>query len=676
MSTWVQPPSGAPARVGPWDLGIDFGTSYTVAAIAAGDNVSVLDIESNGQSRMPSAVFLAESGELLVGTAAAHQSAFAPERFEATPKRSIADGEVFLGAEMVSVSSLIAAVLGKVYGEAVRRQGGIPPRAVRLTHPAEWGQGRLAVLREAAAAAGMPTVALVPEPVAAAVWIASAVTTPGERIAVYDFGGGTFDAAVLRRTAEGFAVAGPPAGRDPLGGEDIDRRIVDFIGSVVAVDNPETWAQLISPDDVTWRRRSIGLRMEAQRAKETLSEVSVCQLWIPGLEREFQLTRAELEKLIADDLDLCTLTLQEAMRDAGVSAAELQGVYLVGGSSRIPLAADKLWRALGVAPKVQDSPKSVVALGAARWNVGTSGRPSAPPAAPPPSERTIVTSRDARSVDVVMTDQRGITRIPPSISLTLPVTMAAWRDGVFTAQSVTRAGPGRPATLRIRDEPALGKDVATLAARAQQVRVARVPSFVDYGLRPTTFFGFPAMERSFSVQSRGEAVPMTERYAIDGDRALVMAFPSEHVRLATALQSANTSPARAMRAPAILPDEPGWVSSEELRLVGPDGSLVLQAQRVLLPAEPEQAWRWHELEKLLRTLPEAAVVGRFAGPVLGALTGEIVTVRWSQGAAEGLTKLGTAVSGPHGFLLRIDLPLARQSEFENLAAMVAIAAPA
>jgi hypothetical protein len=155
-----------------------------------------------------------------------------------------------------------------------------------------------------------------------------------------------------------------------------------------------------------------------------------------------------------------------------------------------------------------------------------------------------------------------------------------------------------------------------------------------------------------------------------------MAFPSEHLALAEAWQSADTGLARAMRAPAILPDEPGWVSSEDVRLVGPDGMPVLQAQRVVLPNEPEQAWRWHELEGLLRTLPDAAVVGRFAGAVIGELTGEIVTVRWSHGAANGLTKLGSAISGQHGFLMRIDLPLARQNEFETFAAMVAIAAPA
>ncbi len=223
--------------------------------------------------------------------------------------------------------------------------------------------------------------------------------------------------------------------------------------------------------------------------------------------------------------------------------------------------------------------------------------------------------------------------------------MAPWRDGVFAAQAVVRTGPGRPATLRIREEPALGKDMAALAARAQQVRASRVPSFVDLGLRQTTCFGLAALERSFTVQARGEIVAMTERYAIAGDRALVLAFPSEHVALADAMEYANLSPARAMRAPAILPDEPGWTSSEDLRLVGPDGVMVAHAQRVSLAGEPEQAWRWHEVERLLRSLPEAAVVSRVAGVVFGALTGEIVTIRWSHSAVSGLTKLGAAVVG-------------------------------
>ncbi len=275
---------------GTWQLGIDLGTSYTVAAVATSNGVSVLDVESNGQSRMPSSVFLTDTGEILVGTAAQHQAVFAPERFEATPKRCLVDGELFLGDRMIAVTELIAAILRRVFTEACRQRGETLPAQVRMTHPADWGSARLAMLTEAAQRAGLPPVTFVAEPVAAAIWIADTTTQIGDRIAVYDFGGGTFDAAVLRRDTAGFQVAGPPIGRDPLGGEDIDQHIIDYIGTVLGADAQQAWLSLRKPPDVAWRRRAAALRMEVQRAKETLSEVNSCQLWLPGLERELQLT--------------------------------------------------------------------------------------------------------------------------------------------------------------------------------------------------------------------------------------------------------------------------------------------------------------------------------------------------------------------------------------------------
>src|SRR5271169_654876 len=100
-----------------WQLGVDFGTSYTVAAVLEDGQVKVIDVESNGQSRIPSVVFLNTDGDVLVGTSAQHQAVFAPERFEPSPKRCIADGDVFLGDRFVPVADLIAAVLRKIYVE-------------------------------------------------------------------------------------------------------------------------------------------------------------------------------------------------------------------------------------------------------------------------------------------------------------------------------------------------------------------------------------------------------------------------------------------------------------------------------------------------------------------------------------------------------------------------------
>jgi molecular chaperone DnaK len=657
-----------------WHLGIDFGTSYTVAAISSAAGTTVLDVESNGQTRMPSSVFLTEDGEVLIGTAAQHQSAFAPERYEAAPKRCIADRQIFLGTQMVEVTTLIAAILRRVFAEACRQQGERLPRSVQLTHPAEWGQGRLDLLLEAAAKGGLPQVTLLPEPVAAAAWIAATTTRTGELIAVYDFGGGTFDAAVLRRTATGFEVAGPPAGRDPLGGEDIDRHIIEYISTIVEDQTPGDWSKLMDAPDVTWRRRSIALRMEVQRAKETLSEVNSCQLWIPGLERELQLTRAELEKLILPDLEACTEVLLTALRDAKVSAEQLQGVYLVGGSSRIPLAAETLWRKIGVTPSVQDNPKSVVALGAAGWSTIKIG-PSSSSATSPSvsSERSVGTANDATPVLTLESrDPSGLCVIPPSLQLELPPELATWRERVSTFLVLDRV-QGDPATIRIRDESSRGADVETVARRSAAFRAERSDDFADRGLRQVEIIGHRGLERSFSYSAGGRTLVMIERYVVAGDRVLVMALPEEFRELADRFTSArwpNSGPT--LRAATVLLRPDGWRTTETIQILGRGNVPALQADRTELPAEPVEAWRWHRLEALLKNSPEAGLAGRVAGRIMGALPGEIITVRWRGSKSVMITKLGSAASGGHGFMMTVNLPLAEQGDFRKLAALVSL----
>ena len=97
--------------------------------------------------------------------------------------------------------------------------------------------------------------------------------------------------------------------------------------------------------------------------------MGVCQLWVPGIERDVQLTRDELEDLIKDDIEATVDCLERALDDANVKPKDLQAIYLVGGSSRIPLVGTSIYRRFDVMPSVQDNPKSVVALGAAAWDM-------------------------------------------------------------------------------------------------------------------------------------------------------------------------------------------------------------------------------------------------------------------------------------------------------------------
>ncbi len=352
-----------------WRLSIDFGTTYTAAAVEEGGRTSVLTLEGDGSHRVRSAVWLDDSGRLLVGAAAINQCWLAPERFEPTPKRLVGQAQSRLGDTPIPVVAMVAAVLQRVVEEATRQHGGEAPVEARLTHPAGWSATRNAVLVEAARQAGLGSVKLIPEPVAAAAHLSrTRGIEVGQHLAVYDLGGGTFDAAVLRRTDDGFEVAGPPGGKDPMGGEEIDHRIIDHLGAG-PVGQQRDWHLLLDPPDTLWRQRQADLFAWVRRAKEALSTEMAFTLMIPGLDLRVQLTRAELEDLVRADIEETVEILHATIVAAGISPNErdLAGIFLVGGSSRMPLVAETIWRRLGRRADTQDDPKSVVALGGASW---------------------------------------------------------------------------------------------------------------------------------------------------------------------------------------------------------------------------------------------------------------------------------------------------------------------
>src|SRR5262245_15634211 len=143
-------------------IGIDFGTSNTVALLAWPDG-RVRPLLFDGSPLLPSAVFAQPDGKLIVGRDAVHAARADPSSFEASPKRRIDDGSVLLGDREFPVATLIAAVLARVAEEATR-VGGAPPSATTLTHPASWGVSRRLALIEGTKAAGLPEPALMAEP--------------------------------------------------------------------------------------------------------------------------------------------------------------------------------------------------------------------------------------------------------------------------------------------------------------------------------------------------------------------------------------------------------------------------------------------------------------------------------------------------------------------------------
>jgi outer membrane protein assembly factor BamB/actin-like ATPase involved in cell morphogenesis len=352
--------------VADWYLGIDFGTTSSTAAVATERGLTALEIE--GRRRLPSMVLRDEDGSLLVGTAAENQAAVYPDRVEFTPKRHMGRGApLLLGGAPVPVTDAVAKLLERFRDEGMRHHGGESPAGVVLTHPVRWEERRTSELREAALAAGLPEPVLLEEPVAAAINYVDRPLDEGAYVAVYDFGGGTFDTAVLRRVGDWFEVVGAPGGDEMIGGEDFDHRVVRALGEAIRGIDEELWERLASSEERKWRRGAADLRLSARQAKEALSSYPTAQVFITLVDHDLRITRREFEAMIGEDVEATVDELEATVVTAGLGIDDLSAVYLVGGSSRIPLVAQKVSERFGELVTTRDDPKAVVALGAARY---------------------------------------------------------------------------------------------------------------------------------------------------------------------------------------------------------------------------------------------------------------------------------------------------------------------
>jgi actin-like ATPase involved in cell morphogenesis len=345
-------------------LGIDFGTANTVAVLALPGR-EPRPLLFDGSPQLPSAACLDPGGRLLVGRDALHTATAEPASFEPHPKRCIDDATVLLGERDVPVADLIGAVLRRVSEEAARVAGAPPAEAV-LTCPASWGTSRRSTLLDAAAAS-LPTVRLVSEPVAAArhfIQVTDALPVGGTAL-VYDFGAGTFDASVVRRDPDGFEILAAEGLAD-CGGLDVDASIVAYLGAVLRERDPAAWSRLASPETAADRRASRQLWDNVRAGKEMLSRATSTLVHVPLLDLDVPLGRDQLEEMAAPILERTVKACRAALRDAGVAPDGLAAVFLAGGSSRMPAAATALHRALGVAPTIVDQPELAVAEGSVR----------------------------------------------------------------------------------------------------------------------------------------------------------------------------------------------------------------------------------------------------------------------------------------------------------------------
>lgn len=345
----------------PASISVDFGTSHTVATIRRADG-RVHQQLFDGSPQLPSAVFMDNEGGPVVGADAVHSGRRKPDRFEPNPKRRIDDAQILLGETEIPVTSVIAAVLARVARECEQTLGTLGP--VTVTVPAAWGPTRRHVVADAATAAGLGTVDLVAEPVAAASYFAETLgiqVPPGSGVVVYDLGGGTFDATVLRRATTGFDVLAVD-GADDLGGLDFDQALAEHVAKSVQPDD-ERWARLTNPTEQADLRHRAAFMEEVRQAKERLSRSASTELTIPLLDVDAHLTREELEQVCTPLVERTIRVTQGVIRESGLAKEQIAGLFLVGAASRMPLVATLLHRELGIAPSAIEQPELAVSEG-------------------------------------------------------------------------------------------------------------------------------------------------------------------------------------------------------------------------------------------------------------------------------------------------------------------------
>ncbi|MBX3744090.1 MAG: Hsp70 family protein [Verrucomicrobiae bacterium] len=338
-------------------VGIDLGTTNSELAVLRDDGVEVLPI--HGSPIMPSCVGLDAEDRLIVGQAARNQLIAAPDRTIVSIKRRMGeDTKVLLGTREHTPEEISSFILRELKREG-ERQLGQPIRKAVITVPAFFNERQRRATQVAGDLAGLEVLRIVHEPTAAALAYGAGVTD-GERLLVYDLGGGTFDVSVVVAEA-GVVEVKSSHGDTRLGGDDFDQILVDY-----ATGRFEERHGVDLRQNPSAQRR---LRVVMERAKRVLSDepfVMIREEYLDGTHHlEMELLRNEYERLIEPLLEKTLACLHRALNDAKLGPKDIQKVMMVGGATRTPLIRRLLESRFGLDPRVEINPDLIVAMGAA-----------------------------------------------------------------------------------------------------------------------------------------------------------------------------------------------------------------------------------------------------------------------------------------------------------------------
>ncbi|EOT42851.1 molecular chaperone DnaK [Enterococcus columbae] len=343
-------------------IGIDLGTTNSAVAVLEGGEAKIIT-NPEGNRTTPSVVSF-KNGEIQVGEVAKRQAVTNPNTISSIKRHMGESGyKVEVEGKQYTPQEISAMILQYIKGFAEDYLGEKVDKAV-ITVPAYFNDAQRQATKDAGKIAGLEVERIVNEPTAAALAYGLDKTDKDEKILVFDLGGGTFDVSILELGDGVFDVLST-AGDNHLGGDDFDNKIIDYL---VAEFKKENGIDL-STDKMALQR----LKDAAEKAKKDLSGVTSTQISLPfitagaagPLHLEMTLTRAKFDELTVDLVERTKIPVRQALKDAGLSQADIDEVILVGGSTRIPAVVEAVRKETGKEPNKSVNPDEVVAMGAA-----------------------------------------------------------------------------------------------------------------------------------------------------------------------------------------------------------------------------------------------------------------------------------------------------------------------
>lgn len=342
-------------------IGIDLGTTNSCVAVMEGGEPTVIT-NPEGARTTPSVVAFTKTGERLVGQVAKRQAITNPDRTISSIKRDMGtDRKVTIDDKSYSPQEISAMILQKLKSDAESYLGETVSQAV-ITVPAYFSDAQRQATKDAGKIAGLEVLRIINEPTAAA--LAYGLDKDNDqKIMVYDLGGGTFDVSILE-IGDGVFEVLATSGNNRLGGDDFDEKVMNYLADEFQKENGIDLRQ----DKMALQR----LKEAAEKAKIELSGVMSTNINLPFITADqsgpkhldITLTRAQFDSLTADLVEKTMEPTRNALRDAGLSASDINKVLLVGGSSRIPAVQDAVQKFIGQEPHKGINPDECVAIGA------------------------------------------------------------------------------------------------------------------------------------------------------------------------------------------------------------------------------------------------------------------------------------------------------------------------